>query len=142
MFSSDVSQDELSTEVSSETIDRILNATLSEPMLDGALLPSPSCTHLTASQVTPPSLRPHPLLDSSVVQASPSKQACHDHTVKQGIGDYHDEDGTGDYQDYNIEDNSPNLTVKRPRLVNNCTNSTESFPSEQDIESFLDQIHQ
>lgn len=106
--SSEVCPDEVSAEMSSETLERILNVTLSEPMLDGVLpLPSSTCQSTQINTSGPSSLSPY----------SPATNDC----------------STGPTSD---------SSAKRPKLDNSSTTQTELFTSEQDIDSFLDQIHQ
>ena len=85
LFNSDLCTDDISSDMSSETLERILHVTLSESMLDGAVptAQSPSCATSDSPTIEPNPKRPKP-------EQSPA----------------------------------------------------EIFPSEHDIDNFLDQIHQ
>lgn len=100
VYSSDTCLDDLSSEMSSETLERILNVTLAEPMLETVL---PQTNTEPLSEPTQPSLPSCSLATTSTV--SPMKNAS-----------------------------------KRQRLEDETCQ--ELYPSEQDIDSFLDQIHQ
>lgn len=89
--SSEPGTDEVSPDMSSETLERILNVTLSEPMLEGVFPLTPRSTLPTTTVPT-------------------------------------DTTSTSNYS------SEPN--IKRPKL------SQDLFPSEHDIDNFLDQIHQ
>lgn len=86
--------------MSSETLERILNVTLSEPLLEGVFPTAPNSTPLEPVAST---------AVSSGTVLSPANRGL--------VG--------------------PN--PKQQRLE---TNQSELFPSEHDIDNFLDQIHQ
>lgn len=112
-YDSDTFADEVSSDMSSETIERILNATMSESLLEGVFpsASSVSLVHASGPTVTQPA---HFLCSSATTSTTATSSQLH----------------------FNTDLNSP--TIKRPKL----DSSSGQFPSEQDIDSFLDQIHQ
>lgn len=97
--------------MSSETLERILNVTLSESMLDGVLPIAPT---LQSAHLPPPTFQSVHLPPASSCTTSATTSDC----------------STA----FSVE---PNL--KRPKPDQS---QAELFPSEHDIDNFLDQIHQ
>lgn len=106
--SSDVCGDELSSDMSSETLERILNVTLSEQNLEG-VFPS-----ITSQPVEVPSGQSPNMLTEPVT--------------------------TGDTAVSSTLCDQTSSISKRLRLDDSSSNS--EYPSEKDIDNFLDQIHQ
>ena len=94
----------MSSDMSSETLERILNVTLSEPLLEGVFPTAPNSTAPL-----------EPVASTAVSSGATlsSVSSCNKALV------------------------DPNL--KQQKLE---TNQSELFPSEHDIDNFLDQIHQ
>ena len=105
VISSDMCTADMSSEMSSETLERILNVTLSEPMLESKAASVESTT-----------------LSELAIQKH-SDQPCQPAVTTSG--------------------NSGGSDYKKPKLnQTEQTSSVLSFSSEQDIDNFLDQIHQ
>lgn len=109
---SDVSAEDMSSDMSSETLERILNVTLSEPLLEGVFPTAPTSTLLMQYS--------EPVASGAVTSGAVTSGA----TLSSASS-------------CNRALVDPNL--KQQRLE---TNQSELFPSEHDIDNFLDQIHQ
>ena len=149
---SDEGKSELSSNISTETLEHILSATLSEPSLEGVLpssvsshIPSPVSTPRggvasSAGEVASSSYGGGLLSNSRPVEvkvlaksssgaslATPT-QVTYSSALSPAIDGFQD---------------VLSLARKRPRMEVTPTSSTSlDFPTEQDIDSFLDQIHQ
>lgn len=106
LCSSDVYADEVSSDISSQTLERILNVTLSEPLLEGVFPITPTSQPLKSN--------------------SPPENDYFVHTSATTT----------------VSNDLSGPSHKMPKLDHATTSHAEPFPSEQEIDSFLDQIHQ
>ncbi len=105
---SDVCTDDISSEMSSETLERILSVTLSEPMLEGVFSADPTS-------------QPAQMSAASVFTANTSIAS------------------SSNFSAASTSSTSTEPSLKRPKPNQS---HVELFPSEHDIDNFLDQIHQ
>ncbi len=145
-YYSDVGGDDLSSDISSETLERIL-ATLSEPLLEDNMLESSSKQNIMGD---PPPDIPHEARLEGVPPPDTLYEARHKGilplSTRQVEVTLLDRPQTlpasTEATTSNISLNdSPSLAAKRPR-IDETSPSLHDFPSEQDIDSFLDQLHE